>query len=98
LHIQYERVFEWDRHTLNKIRAHGINAVELEQTLSISPALNYVQDAGEESRFVYYGETAGLRLLALVLTERNEKIRVITPNDLDASQKRDYFARRLGGE
>jgi uncharacterized DUF497 family protein len=92
------RVFEWDRHNLNKIKAHGINAAEVEQALSISPILIYEQDAEAESRYVYYGETAGLRLLAVVLTERNDKIRVITAYELDASQKRDYFERRLRGE
>ncbi len=91
-------MFEWDRHNLKKIKAHGINAEEVEQALSISPVLIYEQDAQAESRYVYYGETAGLRLLAVVLTERNDKIRVITAYDLDASQKRDYFVRRLGGQ
>ena len=62
---------------------------------SISPVLIYEQDADTESRYVYYGETASLRLLAVVLTERNEKIRVITAYDLDAGQKRDYLERRL---
>jgi len=47
---------------------------------------------------VYYGETAALRLLAVVLTERNDRIRVVTAYDLDAGQKRDYLERRLKGE
>lgn len=47
---------------------------------------------------MYYGETAILRLLAVVLTERNGRIRVITAYDLDAGQKRDYLERRLKGE
>ena len=67
----------------------------MEEALSISPVLIYEQDADAESRYVYYGETAGLRLLAVVLTERNERIRVITAYDLDAGQKRDYLERRL---
>ena len=98
LHIQFRRVFEWDNHNLKKIKAHGIDAAEVEQALSISPILIYEQDAEAETRYVYYGETVGLRLLAVVFAERNEKIRVITAYDLDASQKRDYFVRRLGGE
>ncbi len=39
-----------------------------------------------------------LRLLAVVLTEREGKIRVITAYELDAGQKRDYLKRRLEGE
>jgi hypothetical protein len=47
---------------------------------------------------VYYGETERNRLLAIVLTERGDKIRVITAYDLDAGQKRHYLARRARGE
>ena len=98
MHIQLGGVFDWDRHNLKKIKAHGIDAAEVEETLSFSPIAIYEQDAGGESRYVYYGETASLRLLAVVLTERNDKIRVITAYELDAGQKRDYFERRLKGE
>ena len=91
-------MFEWDRHNLKKIKAHGINVLEVEQALSISPVLIYEQDADGEARFVYYGETASLRLLAVVLTERNGKIRVITAYELDTGQKRDYLERRVREE
>ena len=58
----------------------------------------YEQDVDGESRFVYYGETSRGRLLAVVITERGETIRVITAYDLDAGQKQDFLARRLKGE
>ena len=47
---------------------------------------------------MYYGETGAGRLIAVVFTERDDRIRVVTAYKLDAGQKRDYFARRLGGE
>ena len=47
---------------------------------------------------MYYRETASLRMLAVVLTEREGKIRVITAYDLDAGQKRDYLERRVREE
>ena len=88
-------MFEWDRNNLKKIKLHGVSVAEVEEALSIGPVLIYEQDAEGESRYVYYGETAGLRLLAVVLTERDERIRVITAYDLDAGQKRDYLEHRL---
>lgn len=91
-------MFDWDRDNLKKIKAHGLDAAAVEEALSISPILIYEQEADGESRYVYYGETAGLRLLAVVLTERDGKIRVITAYELDAGQKREYFERRLKGE
>lgn len=50
-------MFDWDRHNLKKIKAHGIETAEVEEALSIGPILVYEQDADGESRFVYYGET-----------------------------------------
>ena len=91
-------VFDWDKNNLRKIKAHRINVEEVEKALSNDPIPIYEQDVDGEMRYVYYGETAAGRLLAVVLTERGEKIRVVTAYDLDAGQKRDYLARRLRGE
>ena len=91
-------VFDWDRNSLRKIRAHRIKQVEVEQALSRHPILIYEQDANGEVRYVYYGETERDRMIAVVLTEREERIRVITAYDLDAGQKRDYLNRRAQGE
>ena len=93
-----DAVFDWDENNLRKIRAHRIRRADVEQALSNGPILIYEQNVGEESRFVYYGETDVGRLLAVVLTEQGERIRVVTAYKLDAGQKRDYFARRLRGE
>ena len=91
-------MFEWDQHNLNKIKAHRVKASEVEEALSINPVLIYEQDADGEVRYVYYGETSSLRLLAVIMTERGGKIRVITSYELDAGQKRDYLERRMHGE
>jgi len=91
-------VFEWDENNLRKIRAHRITAAEVEQALSQEPILIYEQEQDCESRYVYYGETESNRLLAIVVTERNDKIRIITAYALDAGQKRDYMERRARGE
>ncbi len=81
-----------------KIRAHRVKRADVEQALSNSPILIYEQSVGEEPRFVYYGESDAGRLLAVILTERDDRIRVVTAYRLDAAQKRDCFARRLRGE
>jgi uncharacterized DUF497 family protein len=91
-------VFDWDQDNLKKIRMHRITAIEVEQALTHEPILIYEQEAEGEPRYVYYGETERTRLLAVVLTERDERIRVITAYDLDAGQKRDYLQRRARGE
>ncbi len=91
-------VLDWDENNLRKIRAHRIKAVEVERALSNDPIPIYEQDVQGELRYVYYGETDSGRLLAVVIIERGEQIRVVTAYDLDAGQKKDYFARRVQGE
>jgi uncharacterized DUF497 family protein len=91
-------MFDWDTYNLRKIKAHRIKAEEVERALSNDPIPIYEQDVDGEMRYVYYGETEAGRLLAVVLVERGENIRVVTAYDLDAGQKRDYLARRLRGE
>ncbi len=93
-----DAVFDWDDNNLRKIRSHRLKRGEVEQALSNSPILVYEQSVGGEPRFVYYAETDAGRLLAVVLTERHDRIRVVTAYKLDAGQKRDYFAWRLRGE
>jgi uncharacterized DUF497 family protein len=91
-------VFDWDKDNLRKIRAHHIKRDEVEQALSNGPIPIYEQDVRGEARYVYYCETDSGRLLAVVVAERADRIRVVTAYDLDAGQKRDYLARRLRGE
>ena len=91
-------MFDWDRSNPRKIRAHRISREEAEQALINDAILIHEQDVEGEQRFVYYGETDAQRLLALVVTERGSKIRVVTAYNLDAAQKRDYFTRRMQGE
>lgn len=80
MHCIYNQsvVFEWDQHNLRKIRAHRIKSEEVEDALSNSPILIYEQDVEGEIRSVYYGETGSGRLLAVVLVERVNRIRVVT--------------------
>ena len=91
-------MFDWDRNNLRKIRAHSIKPGEVEAALGNAAILAHVQDAGSELRLVYYGETNAYRLIAIVVTERADLIRVVTAYDLDAGQKRDYLQRRMRGE
>ena len=67
-------MFDWDENNSRKIRAHRLRRTDVEQALSNGPILIYEQNVGGESRFVYYGETDAGRLLAVVLTERNDRI------------------------
>ena len=91
-------MFDWDRSNLRKIRAHRISREEAEQALINDAIPIHEQDVEGEHRFVYYSQTDAQRLLAVVVTERGSKVRVVTAYGLDARQKRDYLTRRMQGE
>jgi len=91
-------MFEWDQNNRRKIRSHRITQKEAEEVLLNDPIPIYEQEVEGELRFVYYGRTDAGRLIALIVTERAEKIRVVTAYDLDAGQRRDYLSRRAEGE
>src|SRR5207253_2135776 len=90
LHIYNKSpVFDWDESNLRKIRAHRIKRDEVEQALSNGPIPICQQDVEGKLRYVYYGETDSRRLLAVVLIEHDDQIRVVTAYDLDSGQKRE---------
>lgn len=91
-------MFEWDPNNLRKIRAHRIMPEEVEEALLNAPIPIYEHDIGGEPRYVYCRETNSGRLLAVIVTERGEQLRVVTAYDLDTAQKRDYLRRRMKGE
>ena len=91
-------MFEWDGNNLRKLRAHRITPAEAEQALHNDPLPVYEQDVEGEIRFLYYGETNAGRPLGIVVTERGDKLRVVTAYNLDAGQLRDYLRRRMEGQ
>jgi uncharacterized DUF497 family protein len=91
-------MFEWDGNNLRKIRAHGVRREEAEDSFEHNPIVASTQEIGGEIRFLCYAETIAGRLLGVVVTERGNKLRVLTAYDLSAAQKRDFFVRRANGE
>ena len=71
-------MFQWDPHNLRKIEAHQVSPAEAEQMLLNDPILIHEENMEGEARFIYYGETEGGRLLAAIVTERSDRLRVVT--------------------
>ena len=87
-------MFDWIRPICERSGRIGSSRLKSSRPFLAIRFLFNEQDANGEIRYVYYGETAGNRMIAVVLTERDEKIRVITAYDLDTGQRRDYLKRR----
>jgi uncharacterized DUF497 family protein len=90
--------FDWDANNLRKIHGHRITRGEVEQALENDPIPVYEEDVAGEVRFLYFGETSTGRLLAVIVTERGDALRVVTAYDLDRAQKREYLRRRIEGQ
>ncbi len=85
--------FEWDKHNVEKIEnRHEINPAESEEVffnmlLMLKPDIKHSRS---EARYQAMGKTNTKRLLFIVFTIHNKKIRVITARDASRKERRAY--------
>ena len=85
--------FEWDSHNAEKIwLKHQVSLSECEQIFFNLPMIvsDDVKHSGQENRFFALGQTDAERLLFVVFTVRNNKIRVISARDMNRKERRVY--------
>jgi uncharacterized DUF497 family protein len=70
--------FDWNRHNLAKIQAHGISRQEVEEALRGRHAKTRVEVRNDEKRYTATGKTKQGRALEIIITRRKGKIRVIS--------------------
>jgi uncharacterized protein len=85
--------FEWDQHNSEKIKTkHGVTPVECEQVFFNIPVIagDDEKHSKAENRFYVLGQADSGRLLFLVFTVRNDKLRVISARDMNRKERRVY--------
>lgn len=85
--------FEWDKHNSEKIKTkHGVTPFECEQVFFNLPLIagGDEKHSETENRFYMLGQTDFGRLLFLVFTVRNDKLRVISARDMNKKERRLY--------
>jgi uncharacterized protein len=85
--------FERDKHNTEKIRTkHAVTPVECEQVFFNIPVISGedVKHSKIENRFYVLGQTDGARLLFMVFTVRNDKLRVISARDMNRKERKVY--------
>lgn len=89
--------FDWDKGNLNKNRLrHNVEPIECEEIFYNKPLL-VIYDKVHfkiEKRFQALGQTNNGRLLFIVFTIRNNKIRVISARDQNKKER----IKKIGGE
>ena len=87
-------VFDWDDENTSHLARHRIDRAEVEQLLSNDPAIKGYDLVGDEARWTAVGVTRSLRVLVVIFTVRDEKLRAITGWDADKRTKKEYFTQR----
>ena len=96
-------IFEWDDANLGHITRHGVSTEEAEQVVLGDPLdieMQVAEPDNSEERLLQLGETAKGRMLQLLTTWRNGKVRVISAWDAPRQLKTHYLAemRRRHGD
>ena len=84
--------FEWDKGNLEKNQKHGIENSECEEPFfdDNKVILRDILHSGSENRFILLGKTKRERLLFVVFTTRETKIRIISARDLNRKERHLY--------
>ncbi len=89
--------FDWDTGNLEHIKKHSVSKQECEGAfLTKQPILteDVTHSQGEE-RYRVYGQTNSGRLLFIIMTIRQNKIRVISARDQNKKEREEFVQ---GGE
>jgi uncharacterized DUF497 family protein len=85
--------FEWDRRKARQnLKKHGVSFDEA-ATVFGDPLSSVIADSlhsAEENRFAIVGESQRRRLLVVVFTDRNDRIRIISARPATRRERRDY--------
>lgn len=88
--------FEWDRDKAKRnIKKHGVSFEEA-MTVFADPLSLTIHDPGhsdKEDRYVILGESNRRRLLVVVFTDRQDRIRIITASVASRQERKKYEER-----
>ncbi len=70
--------FDWDEANIGHVARHGVTPEEAEQVITNDPVDLGIEIVEGEERFLNLGQTNAGRILLVVTTFRQERIRVIT--------------------
>jgi uncharacterized protein len=87
-------MFIWDAANTAHIARHKISREEAEQVIQNDPLDLDRQTQNGEERFVHLGETLAGRLLFVVVTERDDQLRVVTAFQADRKSRKFYSLKK----
>lgn len=93
--IFFPKQFQWDQWNIKKNwQKHKVNTVECEEVFLNEPLIITGIDKSKilyrEDRYTAYGITNAGKFLFIILTIRENKIRIISARDMSRSERRFY--------
>jgi len=84
--------FEWDKHNSNKIRLrHNITPIEAEQAFFDDYSIFFdSKHSTAEKRYQLIGKSNTGKVLFIVFTPRNNKIRIISARSASKKERNNY--------
>ncbi len=83
--------FEWDDANRAHLARHRIKVAEAEEVFRNDPVIQGHDTVDAEDRWAALGAMLSLRVLVLIFTIRNDRIRVVTGWDADKRTQKTYF-------
>jgi uncharacterized protein len=86
--------FDSGEENISHLAQHRITPSEVEELFSNDPAIRGHEVVDGEDRWTAAGATRSQRVLVVVFTVRDEKVRPITGWDADRRTRQEYFSER----
>lgn len=83
--------FSWDAANIAHIARHGVTPEEAEQVLQNDPIDLERQIQNYEERFVHLGETDAGRVVFVIVTVREDALRVVSAFPADRANRKHYL-------
>jgi hypothetical protein len=90
-------LFDWDSANIGHITEHDVTPEEAEEVVLGDPLeMGFEKTAAGQDRWSYIGETSQVRVLQVVITLRDERIRVVTAFEPTKRDKLVYLETKAG--
>jgi uncharacterized DUF497 family protein len=86
--------FDWDVGNVSHLSRHNVTPAEFEQAIRNDPDLFDYDNVNAEERWTGLGATDALRVLVVVFTIREGRIRAVTGFDADKKRVREFWRKR----
>jgi uncharacterized protein len=82
--------FDWDLHNVGHVARHGVNPIEVEETVERPHVIIPAKSMGGEKRWKLFGTSVTGRYLVVVFTIRDERLRPVTAHTMNQQERRIY--------